>query len=390
MSVSVMTTSDPFDWVPLSDAAQANQIASYDQMRRRCPVARSEALHWSLLRHADVLEVLGDPDTYSNAVSQYRSVPNGMDPPEHDVYRVLIEPFFSAEVIRDFEPACRRIAQQCVAALPRGEPVEMVVRLASEYALQVQTAFMGWPVQLHEPLRQWVLRSQHAVRSEDREASAEVAMEFDGYIRAILAQRRAAGRAGEAGDVTDRLMALRIDGELLPDEDIVSIVRNWTVGELGTIVACVAILAHHLASRPALQTMLRQTPGQLPAAIDEILRLDAPLIANRRVARRDAVVGGRQIAAGERITVLWASANRDEAVFGDPDEIRLDRDPSLNLLYGAGLHVCPGAPLARLELDLICEALLTGTRSLEPVPGAPAQRAAYPAGGYSRLLLQLA
>ncbi|MGZ5374497.1 MAG: cytochrome P450 [Aeromicrobium sp.] len=81
-----------------------------------------------------------------------------------------------------------------------------------------------------------------------------------------------------------------------------------------------------------------------PAAIDEILRMHGPLISSRRKVTRTVEFGGRTVPAGERISLIWASANRDEAVFGDPDEFRLDREPSGNLLFGAGLHGCPGAP----------------------------------------------
>ena len=93
--------------------------------------------------------------------------------------------------------------------------------------------------------------------------------------------------------------------------------------------------------------------------------------------------------AGDRMTLMWASANRDEAVFGDPDEFRLDRDPSQNLLYGAGIHVCPGAPLARLELRIFLEELLNHTQRLELVPHRVPQKAAYPASGFAVLPLRI-
>lgn len=96
-------------------------------------------------------------------------------------------------------------------------------------------------------------------------------------------------------------------------------------------------------------------------------------------------LGGRHLPAGTRLAVLWASANRDERVFGDPDEFRLDRDPALNLLYGAGVHVCPGAPLARLELLAVMQALLQNTRDFTLDPDLPARRAVYPGSGFSRL-----
>lgn len=139
-----------------------------------------------------------------------------------------------------------------------------------------------------------------------------------------------------ADDMTTSLLRERVGDRLLDDQEIVSILRNWTVGELGTISACVGILAHYLAAHPELQQQLREQTALLPAAIDEF---------------------------------------------------RLDRDPTKNLLYGAGIHVCPGAPLARLELHVIMEELLARTSQIALVPGEESVRAVYPASGFSSLPL---
>jgi len=128
-------------------------------------------------------------------------------------------------------------------------------------------------------------------------------------------------------DITTSLLRERVGDRLLQDEEIVSILRNWTVGELSTIAASVGILVHYLAAHPEVQQQLRERLSSLPSAIDEILRIHAPLISNRRIATKPVEIGGRRLRAGERVTLIWASANRDEAVFGDPDEFRLDREP---------------------------------------------------------------
>ena len=86
---------------------------------------------------------------------------------------------------------------------------------------------------------------------------------------------------------------------------------------------------------------------------------------------------------------MWASANRDESVFGDPDEFRLDRDPEANLLYGKGIHACPGAPLARLEFRVFLEVLLAQTSAIQPVPEASKVRAVFPGSGWSQLSVTL-
>ncbi|TFH87688.1 cytochrome P450 [Billgrantia azerbaijanica] len=383
-----MSDSRRQDWDPRAESVLEDQIAAYDALRSRCPVAYSDYLQWSLLRHADVRRVLEDHETFSNAASRHLSVPNAMDPPEHTRFRRLIEPYFGPEPMAAFAPRCRAIAEDLVARLPETGEVEAMAELGQDFALEIQCAFMGWPASLHEPLRDWTRRQHAATLAGDRQALGELALEFDGVIRDLLETRRAAGEAAP-DDVTTRIMNETVEGRALSDEEIVSILRNWTVGELGTISASIGILVRYLAANPELQARLRGEPELLPAAIDEILRLDAPLMSNRRRTTRPVEIGGRHIPAGERLTILWGSANRDAAVFGDPDEFRLDRDPADNLLYGAGIHVCPGAPLARLELRLFMEALLAGTVHLAPMDGKPAVRARFPAGGYSRVPLRV-
>ncbi|NLC36891.1 MAG: cytochrome P450 [Alcaligenaceae bacterium] len=371
-------------WDPRSESVQRDQIASYDAMRQSCPLAQSPYGYTTVFGHADALRVIEDHETFSSAVSRYPSVPNGMDPPGHTPFRQLIEPYFNQAHMDAFEPDCRRIAAELVAALPRQASVELISEFAQIFALRIQCAWLGWPAALHEPLRLWTLKNQAATLSRDREAQEHVAQEFDQYIKDLLAARREAGAAAP-DDITTHLLHNDSLGRPLTEEEITSILRNWTVGELGTIAASVGILAHYLAVHPDIQQHLRDNPADLPAAIDEILRIHAPLIMNRRLTTREVELAGHTLPAGTRMAVLWASANRDEAVFGDPDEFRLDRDPALNLLYGAGVHVCPGAPLARLELLAIMEALLSGTGWLALSTGQPPVKAIYPGSGFASL-----
>lgn len=378
----------PAHWNPRSQEVFKDQIAAYDAMRQRCPVAHSDYLWWSLFRHADVLRVLGDPDSFSNAASNHLSIPNAMDPPEHTPYRAIIDRYFGPELMQAFEPLCRSISESLVAGLPRGACVELMADFAQPFALRMQCAFMGWPDSLHEPLREWIARNHRATREGDRSAMARIAVEFDGHIKQQIVLRRDAGEQAP-NDVTDRLLHEHIHGRPLSDEEIVSIVRNWTVGELGTIAASVGILVEYLAAHPALQADLRRQPGDLPAAIDEILRIHAPLIANRRVTTCPVSIAGQNLDAGERLTLIWAAANRDEAVFGDPDAFDPRRNGQHNLLYGAGIHVCPGAPLARLELRVIMQALLAGTTDITLDAHARIERASFPASGFVSLPVRL-
>lgn len=378
----------PQDWDPTSHAALLDQRATFDDMRERCPVACSDFLGWSVFRHADVLRVLNDHHTFSSVVSRHLSVPNGMDPPEHTAYRRIVELYFQPARMQDFAPQCREIAASLVRELPGRDEVEFIAEFAQTFAVRVQCAFLGWPAHLHEPLRLWTQKNREASLALDRPTMAGLASDFVGHVNELLQNRRSAG-ARAKDDIVTSLLAQQVNGRPLRDEEIASILRNWTVGEVGTISAAVGILAHYLADHGDLQRQLRAQPSLLPEAIDEILRIHGPLVANRRTTTRPVEIGGRSIAAGERISLNWIAANRDPDVFDEADTFRLGRDPAANLLYGAGIHVCPGAPLARMELRLVMEELLGGTARISPPAGKPPTLAVYPASGFATLPLQI-
>lgn len=186
------------------------------------------------------------------------------------------------------------------------------------------------------------------------------------------------------------LASQQVEGRPLSDKEIVSVLRNWTVGEISTISAAVGVVSQYLAEHTDLQQQVRTQRALLPDAIEEILRLYGPLLANRRVTTRAVGIGGRTIGAGERISLNWVAANRDGRVFTDPESFRLDRDASANLLWGAGIHVCPGAPLARMELRVAVQALLDGTTGIDPIAQRPPTSAVYPASGFATLPLHIA
>jgi hypothetical protein len=376
------------DWDPRAGHVLRNQRAAYDEMRERSPVAYSELMQWSLFRHEDITRVLHDHDTFSNAVSEHLSVPNGMDPPEHTAYRRIIDSYFTPVRMDAFEPTCRSIvADQLQHALARGE-VELMADVALPFSVLVQCAFLGWPSILHEPLARWARKNSEATFAQDRQAMSEIAREFRCFIDEMLEIRRQ-DSAKPGDDITAALMHEKVWGRPLSNEEIASILRNWTVGEIGTISAAIGILVHHLAQNAGLQKQLRAQPSSLSAAIDEILRIHGPLAANRRITTRPVEIGGRKIDAGTRISLIWISANRDGRIFENPDSFSLDHDPARNLLYGAGIHACPGAPLARMELRVVMEELLRHTAWFEPAPGRQPTNAVYPASGFATLPVRL-
>lgn len=183
-------------------------------------------------------------------------------------------------------------------------------------------------------------------------------------------------------------MRTEAEGQPLSDEDIMSILRNWTAGH-GTVSAAIGIVVQYLAENGEAQLRLRAEPALLPAAIDEILRADGPLVANRRTTTSEVEIGGRTMAQGEKLTLNWIAANRDPGVFCDPTSVRFDREPAANLLFGAGIHDCMGAPLARLEMRVGMEELLARTSLIEPGVGQNSEREVFPSNGFARMPLHI-
>jgi cytochrome P450 len=354
-------------------------------MRAAGPLAESPR-GVTLFRHADVIAAANDPATFSSAASAHRMVPNSLDPPEHTAFRAVIDPFFTPERMAALEPRVRRIAQEIVDRLPRGATVDAVTEIGYPFAVCAQADWLGWQG-IEDELLAWMADNHAATRSKDRSRTAAVAAAFDDLVLRQVRRRRDAG-AVAPDDPTSELLSVRVNGELLPDADIVSILRNWTAGDLGSIAASLGVVIHFLATHPDVQEALRAQPGHLSHAIDEMLRIDDPFLVNRRVATKDTQVGGYDLPCGTRVYLNWTSANRDEAVFGDPDAYRPEENARHNLVYGTGIHVCPGRPLATMELVVVVQTLAASAH-IELAPDAEPARETYPLGGWRRVPVRL-
>lgn len=373
-------------WEPLSEPVLADQRGTYDRMRAACPVARSPR-GVTLFRHADVMAAAGDPRTFSSAVSAHRMVPNSLDPPEHTTFRAAIDPFFTPERMRALEPRVRKIARAIVDDLPRGTTVEAVTGVGYPFAVRAQADWLGWQGIEHQLLA-WMAENHAATRSADRSQTAAVAAAFDELVLAQVRRRRELGDAAP-DDPTTELLRISVNGAPLTDADIVSILRNWTAGDLGSIATSLGVIVHFLATHPDVQQGLRQHPDRLAPAVDEMLRIDDPFLVNRRVTTAEARVGEHVLDAGTRVYLNWTSANRDERVFGDPDAYRPEDNAPHNLVYGTGIHVCPGRPLATMELVVATGTLLASTGRIDLAPDAEPVRETYPLGGWRRVPVRL-
>lgn len=372
------------DWNPRDASILEDQRRAYDEMRERCPVAHSEFMGWSLFRHKDIATVLADPVTYSN-VSRFQAIPNGMDPPAHGRYRKALDAFFDQEQMARLEPRARETAANLLVPILFGGEVEFIDTFAMPFAFKTLCVVLGWPEQQWECLGGWTHDSQMAALNSVPGAGKALASLFSEHVKANLALHRASPNG--AADATYALLRTEVDEVRFDDDQIVSVLRNWTAGH-GTVVAGLGILVLHLAQKFELQDRLRSDPSLIPAAIEEILRADGPLVANPRTTTREVEIGGRIIPKGEKLTLMWIAANRDPRAFDDPDGVKIERSNEASMVWGQGIHLCQGASLARLEMRVALEELLARTKRFEFAGDAP-RRTAYPSNGLAALPLRV-
>ena len=359
-----------------------------DELRPNHPVVKNIAGEWVLLKHADVVAAALDQERFSSGVSRYLQVPNGLDGDEHTRYRKIIERHLSHDALTPFIAVFERVAAQLVAELPRGVALDAVGDFGAVFAVRAQCEWLGWPAELESQLLEWMEKNHAATRSGDRATTEDVAEQFDEIIRSLILPRRAGtGNVPDDifDDVTTRLCHEQVDGRPLTEAELISILRNWTGGDLGSIALCVGVLIAHIAQQPRLAEQLRSaSDSEVDAAIDEILRIDDPFVSNRRITTCPVQIGGQEIPKGARVKLNWTSANRDEAVF---ENNRFDPkgNAAANLVYGVGKHVCPGRLLATWELRIALQALLASVQTIELASDQQLEREVAPVGGYRRV-----
>lgn len=356
------------DFDPLQPETFDSANGEYAELRARCPVAHSEAWggFWALMKHDDVSAAAADWQTFitskQNVVPKVaftgRRPPLHLDPPEHTPYRRAIAPLLSERKVAKLEPVVRRICRDLLANMVARGGGDVVADFSAHMPIAVFAHWMNLSPDAIEELTRVGQRYNIAVQSNDMDSTKESSLVLYDMARAIVADRKAKPLPIDE-DVTSALLATRVDGEPLPEEMIVGTIRQVLV--VGIIAPSVMIgsIAVHLGRDRALQAELRANPALVPAAIEEFLRLYTPYRGFARTAVRDVTIRGRTIPAGEPIALVYASANRDEEVFEAPEAFRIDR-PNMkeSVAFGRGPHMCVGAALARLELQVALDELL--------------------------------
>lgn len=345
--------------------------AEYARLRAQCPVAHATELggFWALTKYEDVKKAASDyagfTTTVQNVVPKVaftgRRPPLHLDPPEHTPYRKALNPLLSRERSDALEPRARELTRAALAPLVARGGGDICIEFSSHLPVQIFGEWMRMPGEwletLHRQGREFVL----AVHLNDPDKMKETSLRLYDMARALIAIRREHPE-DPALDPTTALLEARHEGQGLPDELIVGSVRQILLVGIVAPLVMVGNMAVHLCRDRALQDQLRAHPDQIPAAVEEFLRLYTPYRGFARTAVQDVEIRGETICAGEAVALLYGSANRDEEVFPDGDQFILNR-PNIaeHLAFGRGPHNCPGLHLGRMELKVALEEILAAT-----------------------------
>jgi cytochrome P450 len=356
---------------PLHDPAfhAGDPFQAFARLRAESPVHWHDTPgFWAITRHDDVLAVSRDPATFCSSRGVLLSdigrpmLPREsiifIDPPEHAKYRKLVQPAFGPGRLRRLEREIRETARSLCADLLEagrgGTPVDFVDRFAVHLPLRVIEHMLGVPAADRERFRVWSDAVIDAATEQTAETMA-LAAELLGYFGAVVAERRE--RPGD--DIVSTLVHSTIDGHQLEEFDLLMFCMTLLVAGNETTRNLLSHGMLALATHPEQRRALVADPGRLPRAVEEMLRWGSPVASFMRTATCDTALRGVPIREGNRVLMLYAAANRDEAVFGpDADAFRADRDASGHVAFGYGEHFCLGAALARLEGRVAFEELL--------------------------------
>ncbi|MGI5326945.1 cytochrome P450 [Actinomadura nitritigenes] len=326
---------------------------------------------WALTRYDDIARAVRDTATFSSGLGPPRlgpvpSPPIEVDRPEHTAYRRVLQPFFSPEHIRRLEPRVRDLAVSMLDPLIASGSADFAEAFSYPFPARVLSLLLGLPgddwAMLKDLAEEFFKAGEERDNDPGRRDRANEAL-LD-YGRQLIAERRRMD-LDPREDLVTGLLHAEMNGRPLSEEAVVGVMRLLLSAGHNSTTSSLGICALHLARDPGLQDELRRRPERLPAAIEEFLRHETPVMTTPRALAKDVEVGGRMMRAGEQVMLVWASANRDEEHFAEPDRCVIDRAPNDHMVFGRGIHRCLGQPVALMEIRVALEELLSRTSRVE-------------------------
>ena len=385
---------------PLSEAHLVDPLETDEWLRTNEPVVFvPERDCWLVTSHELVARAIMDTERFSNRFGRImrgskRLTPEAravlaegwpprdtlftVDPPLHRSHRLIVQKTFSAKRVNGLDPTIRDLAVTLIDAMPRSEPIDVFPYLAVPLPMTVIADQLGVPRDDLPLFKRWsdafaTELSGLIDDTSDQLRLTRLEVEFQQYFHDRIVERR----TGPRDDVlSDLVYAEDEEGNTFDDAEILSFLTQLLVAGNETTTSAIAATVRALADDQELQDRVRTDRSTIPALVEDVLRLESPIQAMWRVTTTDVELGGVTIPEGAYVLLRYLAANHDAAHYDLPDHCRVDRDkPRDHLAFGAGIHFCVGAALARSEIRITVEELLDRTAGIAPAwseePGHP-------------------
>ncbi len=336
----------------------------FARLRAQCPVARTMGTGMPIIsRHEDVMWGLRHPEVFSSEMdvalglgTERPMIPQQIDPPRQVRYRKILDPQFSRKRVAELEPRLRAHANELIdAVIDKGE-CEFDAAFAIPLPCTAFLGLMGLPqdeLPLFLELKDGIIRPP--VDPTDLEAGKEyrkrIGKRIYAYFERLIDERTAQPRE----DLMSYLVRAELDGRKLSRNEILDICYLFLLGGLDTVTATLGCSVAYLAENPEQRKRIVADPATIPAAVEELLRWETPVMALPRVAKQDVTLHGQTIKKGELVTFLLGAANTDDQAFENAQTVDFDREANRHIAFGAGPHRCLGSHLARMELRVALE-----------------------------------
>ena len=369
MAVLAPPSSDIDLW---EDASLADPYPLYQQLRDLGPVVHLSAQDaFAIPRYDPLREALADWHSFTSARgvmmndhvnSAFTGIVLHTDPPEHDVMRKVLAAPLRPDQLRLITPRVRAEADAVVDRLVHRGRFDAATDLAQHLPLTIVSTLVGLGDFGRERMLEWAAATFDAQGPVDRARTRAAFPKLDEMV-AYATQEVTAEKVDPAGWVA-ALYAAADRGALRPGQPE-AMVMDYTGPALDTTIFATSSAIWLFAQHPDQWDLVREDPRLIPHAINEVVRLESPIQRFSRVATRDVEVGGHLVPEGARVLMLFASGNRDERHYPDPERFDVRRRPSDHLAFGHGVHACVGMNLARLEIRLLLEALAAKVERFE-------------------------
>ena len=342
----------------------------YSEARRCCGVVRSEHYggFWLVTRYEDLTAAAKDWQTFTSSVANVTAIPSShrrkepdlpieIDPPLHTRYRQLVAAVFTRHYVASLKPRVRELAGRLLDQVLDAGGGDLVSGFSTPLSVGTLALFMDLPDEDHGRWVSWV-RSMYDPRDQDGAHAAT--HEFFAYCDELV--------AGHRGAFVRMLLESEVEGARLTEKDVAQFMRVLLIAGHETTAASMSHGLRYLAENPDERQRLRDDPGLIPTAVEELLRYFSVVTLQGRNATRNVVLGGAEIAEGEVVALGFAAANHDETAFPEPELCLLERTPNRHVAFGFGPHICLGAHVARLELVVTLELVGERVRELALAP----------------------